>query len=195
MILEQTRRISTITRQIADFAHPQPAVPQLQDINQLVRNTCAFLSFDQRFRHHKLDALLDSELPAVRIIADQLTQVLLNLLINAADALEERARGEGQIVVSTRCEDDRVVLQVTDNGKGMDADTAARVFDEFFTTKPVGKGTGLGLSLSRELIREAGGSLHLDSTPGVGTTATINFPVPNGGNTQTADNDDACTGD
>ena len=194
MILEQTRRISTITRQIADFAHPQPAVPQLQDINQLVRNTCAFLSFDQRFRHLKLEPRLDSELPAVRIIADQLTQVLLNLLINAADALEDTPRSESRIVVSTRCEDDRVLLQVTDNGKGMDAETAARVFDEFFTTKPVGKGTGLGLSLSRELIREAGGILQIDSTPGFGTTATIELPVPHRDDNTMADKPDACAG-
>ncbi len=178
LILEQTRRISTITRQIADFSHPLPATPQLQDINQLMRNTCAFLSFDQRFRKLKVDTELDSELPAVRIIADRLTQVLLNLLINAADALEHHAPGEGLIEVRTISSNDRVIIQITDNGKGMNARTLEHAFDEYFTTKPNGKGTGLGLTLSRELIREAGGSLTLDSTPGRGTRAVIELPLP-----------------
>ena len=177
LILEQTRRISTITRQIADFTRPQAHRPELLDVNQLIRSACGFVSYDRRFKGIDLRTELDPELPAVRAVADHLTQVLMNLLFNAADALEGMAAPRDGIVVSTRATPAEALIEVADDGHGMDADTLARVFDEYFTTKPTGKGTGLGLALSRELIRDAGGTLTLDSTPGKGTLARIVLPL------------------
>lgn len=178
LILEQAKRISTITRQIADFTRPQAQQADLLNINELIRNTCAFVSYDRRFRRIELSTELDGELPAIRAIADHLTQVLMNLLINAADALEEMPTDHpAAIKVRTVAETDEALIEIIDNAGGIDPDTLTRVFDEYFTTKPAGKGTGLGLALSRELINDAGGSLTLDSTPGRGTVARIRLPL------------------
>ncbi len=176
MILEQTKRISQITRQIADFTRPQPLSPELLDLNQLVRSTINFVSFDRRFRGIELTTDLDAEMPAIRAVADHITQVLMNLMINAADAMEEISH-EPKISVTSRAEEDDAVIEVRDNGKGMDARTLAHAFDEYFTTKPAGKGSGLGLALSRELIRDGGGTLILESRSGEGTIARITLPL------------------
>lgn len=178
LILEQAKRISAITRQIADFTRPQAQLAELLNLNELVRNTCAFVSYDRRFRRIELATELDGELPAIDAIADHLTQVLMNLLINAADALEEMpADHTATIKVRTLTETDDAVVEIMDNAGGMDPETLARVFDEYFTTKPAGKGTGLGLALSRELIQDAGGSLTLESSPGAGTIARLRLPL------------------
>jgi len=178
LILEQARRISLITRQIADFTRPQALEPELINLNELVRNTCAFVSYDRRFRRIALTTELDGELPAVRAVGDHLTQVLMNLLINSADALDEMpAEHRCAIEVRTQAHDQEAVILISDNGGGIDAETLKRVFDEYFTTKPAGRGTGLGLALSRELINDAGGTLDLESIPGRGTVARITLPL------------------
>jgi signal transduction histidine kinase len=177
LILEQARRISAITRQIADFTRPQPSHAELIDVNQIIRSTCSFVSYDRRFRGIALNTELDGDLPAIHAVADHISQVLMNVLINAADALEEMPAGHsGVIAVTTRTDADGVVIEVADNGKGIDAATLERVFDEYFTTKPAGKGTGLGLALSRELVQDAGGTITLSSTPGSGTTVRVSLP-------------------
>lgn len=177
LILEQTRRISAITRQIADFTRPQASKSELLDINQLIRSACSFVSYDRRFNGIALLTDLDAELPAVRAVGDHITQVLMNLLFNAADALEDSAPNCGNISVSTRSTTTQAIIEVCDNGKGMDASTLSHVFDEYFTTKPSGKGTGLGLALSRELIRDGGGTLSLQPAPGKGALARIVLPL------------------
>lgn len=183
LILEQAKRISAITRQIADFTRPQAQRPELLNINELIRNTCAFVSYDRRFRRIALTTELDGELPAVRAIGDHLTQVLMNLLINAADALEEMPTDyPAQITVRTTAGSTEALIEITDNGGGIDTETLGKVFDEYFTTKPAGKGTGIGLALSRELVSDAGGTLTLDSSPGTGTTARIRLPLQSSGN-------------
>jgi signal transduction histidine kinase len=178
LILEQARRISLITRQIADFTRPQPLQPELLNLNELIRNTCTFVSYDRRFRHVALTTDLDGEMPAIRAVGDHLTQVLMNLLINAADALEEMpAEHAGAIRVSTHAGEHEALIEISDNAGGIEAGMLERVFDEYFTTKPAGKGTGLGLALSRELIREGGGSITLDSSPGCGTRVRLALPL------------------
>ena len=178
LILEQARRISLITRQIADFTRPQTQQPELLSLNELVRNTCAFVSYDQRFRRVALTTDLDEDMPAVRAIGDHLTQVLMNLLINAADALDEMPGDHaGEIRVKTRVDAQQATVEIADNGGGIEPNMIERVFDEYFTTKPAGKGTGLGLALSRELIQDAGGSITLESDTGRGTTARVALPL------------------
>jgi signal transduction histidine kinase len=176
MILEQTRRISLITRQIADFSAPQAMEPALLDLNALVESTCAFVRYDRRFRAIALELDLDRALPAVTAVGDHLKQVLLNLLINAADAISE-AGVRGRIVVATRRRGETAGITVTDNGIGMDAATRARAFDEFFTTKPRGKGSGLGLALSRRLLAAAGGEIEIDSRPKAGAVVAVRLPL------------------
>lgn len=178
LILEQAKRISLITRQIADFTRPQTLQPELLNLNELVRNTCTFVSYDRRFRRISLTTELDDEMPAIRAVGDHLTQVLMNLLINAADALEEMpSEHPGEIRVITRADGRQATIEITDNGGGIEPGMIERVFDEYFTTKPAGKGTGLGLALSRELIQDAGGSITLESSPGQGTVVRLVLPL------------------
>lgn len=175
LILAQTRRIATISRQIAELTAPHSPEPELLDLNSLVRNTCSFISYDKRFRNIDLALELDPNIPAVNAIADHLTQVLMNLLINAADALEHVSGRKPAVRVSTRASDGAVLISVSDNGKGMDSGVLARAFEESYTTKPPDKGRGLGLFLCKSLIEGCGNRIELESTPDVGTTARIHL--------------------
>lgn len=177
LILEQTRRIAQITRQIAEFTVPQSPEPQLLDLNNLVSNTCNFIRFDKRLRRVDIHLQLDSQLPAVFAVADHITQVLINLLVNAADALENVADRAPEISVVTRAEDHYAVIDVTDNGVGMSEQTARQAFDEYFTTKGPGRGSGLGLFLCKSLIESFDGSMELSSVEGQGTRVTVRIRV------------------
>ena len=177
MILEQARRVMNISRQISEFSTPQSSEPELIDLNNLIRSTVRFISFDRRFGSIDMVLNLDPQLPAVRAVSDHLTQVIMNLLVNAADAAEGRLDPKPRIEVSTRLDQGCAVITVADNGTGMKRDTLKRVFEEFFTTKPPGKGSGIGLAVSKSLIESDGGKISIESEPGVGTTVTLRFPV------------------
>jgi signal transduction histidine kinase len=178
LILDQARRVMQITRQIGEFSVPQSPEPALITLNGLVRSTCGFVSFDHRFRHIDLVQDLDPQLPAVVAVADHLVQILMNLLINAADAFDGNANRSPCIEVSTATEGNEVVLQINDNGAGISPELLDRIFDEHFTTKPPGRGSGLGLALCRTLIERAAGRISLDSEPGRGTRVTVRMPIP-----------------
>lgn len=187
MILDQARRVMQITRRISEFSVPQSQEPELLDINGLLRSTCNFVAFDRRFRLLELETDLDSNLPAVCAIADHLVQVAMNLLINAADALQERTDPKPAILVRTRQEGEQVVIEVIDNGNGIDPANIGLVFNEHFTTKGPGRGSGLGLAVCRTLIREAGGDITIASVLDEGTTVTVTLPVPSLGSEAAAD--------
>jgi signal transduction histidine kinase len=103
-----------------------------------------------------------------------LEQVILNLVLNALDAVEEE---QGQIVVRTRHKaEDRITLEVIDNGRGIEAEHLQKLFEPFFTTKPVGQGTGIGLSTCYNIIQAHGGSISVDSAPGEGAVFTVTLP-------------------
>lgn len=176
LILEQTRRISQITRQLAEMTAPYSPESQLLDLNALVRGTCGFVRYDKRFRSIEFNLDLDPQVPAIHAVADHLTQVLMNLLINAADATGDLVDRGPSITVKTKSNSGEVILVVADNGCGMDGETLARAFDEAFTTKPPGKGSGLGLFMCRSLIEAEGGRIELDSTSGRGTQASVHLP-------------------
>ena len=178
MILEQATRVMNITRSISEFSVPQSAEPELLDLNNLIRSTVRFISFDRRFSVIDLVLNLDHQLPAVRAVGDHLTQVIMNLLVNAADATEGRVDPKPRIVVATCRESEKAMMTVKDNGMGMNKETLEHVFEEFFTTKPPGKGTGIGLAISKSLIESDGGAISIESELGVGTTVTIRLPVP-----------------
>ena len=114
-----------------------------------------------------------SELPPVDCYAGQLNQVWLNLLVNAAHAL----KGGGEVRISTRRENDHVIVAISDNGCGIQPEHLNRIFDPFFTTKPVGEGTGLGLSVTYSIIERHGGQIVVESIVGKGTTFTITIPI------------------
>jgi signal transduction histidine kinase len=178
LVMEQAKRVMQITRQISEFSVPQSHEPELTDINGLVRSTCNFVSFDRRFRRLELIQNLDSSLPAVQAVADHVVQVLMNLLINAADALENCNDRQPTITVSTSQHQQAVAISVCDNGCGIAPEHVEKVFTEHFTTKAPGRGSGLGLALCRSLISSAGGDITINSRLGEGTTVSIILPLP-----------------
>jgi PAS domain S-box-containing protein len=116
-------------------------------------------------------------LPPVNAAPHEMGQVLVNLLVNAAQAIPEGHAAENEVVVSARAEGGRVIVEVHDTGQGIAAADLPRVFDPFFTTKPVGAGTGLGLSMCHSIVTAAGGTIEVESPPGRGTTFRLNLPA------------------
>lgn len=178
LILHHAQRVMMITRQIGEFSLQRPMVPELLDLNALVRSTCAFVGFDKRFRGVTVTQDLAAGLPAPNAVADHVVQVLMNVLINAADALENRSDPPPAISVTTCVRGECIELCVEDNGQGIAAENLGRVFDLHFTTKPPGRGSGLGLSLCRNLLQKDGGDIAVESVPGRGATVRITLPIP-----------------
>jgi two-component system, NtrC family, sensor kinase len=146
-------------------------VPQLADINKGLRMTLRMLRHEFKDR---CDVICDfAPLPLLRCFPTQLNQVFMNLLLNAAQAIEHR----GQIHVTVQQEDNDIVVRIRDTGRGMDAKTRARIFTPFFTTKPAGQGTGLGLTICDTIIRRHQGRIEVQSEPGQGTTFTVRLPL------------------
>jgi signal transduction histidine kinase len=178
MILEQATRVMSITRQISEFSVPQSQEAELADLNSILRSTANFVKFDRRFRRIQLSLDLDGSLPAVVLVADHMVQVAMNLLINAGDALRDVESRQPESRVATLREDERVKVQVIDNGCGIAPDILLRIFEERFSTKGPGQGSGLGLSVCKSLVEQAGGQIAVSSQLAVGTTVEISLPVP-----------------
>lgn len=183
LIGQQIERLLGILREVAEFSQPQGDQRQLVDINGMIEATLRIMRFDRRMRNRvACRTALEATLPAVFASEDQLRQVLINLIINAADALTSAAVVEPMILVRSAARDGWVRIEVQDNGPGMDAFTRQHAFDAFFTTKPVGKGTGLGLSLCYNMIADHGGEMTIDTQPGHGCCVAFQLPVdPKGG--------------
>ncbi|HHJ14524.1 MAG TPA: GHKL domain-containing protein, partial [Gammaproteobacteria bacterium] len=178
MILEHAERLGKTTREISGFARQHPTnEPELLDLNSLIRNTCRLMRFDSRWKNIDLQLRLDNGLPAIRGIGDQLTQVIMNLLVNAADAIEEAGAPCSVIAILTYPQEQGVCIEVRDSGCGMDASTLEHAQETFFTTKAAGKGTGLGLSLCRSIVEAHGGDIEIESTPGEGTRVKVCLPL------------------
>lgn len=177
LVLRQSERIGGIVRQLSALSNPHDQLPELIDVNALVETNCAFIKYDPRFRAVAFEVHADRSVPPVHGVADHLTQVLMNLLINAADACEGLGDRQPAIRVATRDLGHGVELSICDNGHGMTADVLAQAFEEAFTTKPPDKGRGVGLFLCKVLIDRSGGCITLDSTPGTGTCARVTLPA------------------
>ena len=177
MIDEQINRLGKITRDIADFASPKPSAREMLDLNGLLRGVTRLLSYDHRFSSIGFDLQLDKNLPAIVAVNDQLTQVFMNLLINAMDACSSLDRGIHNIELKTRLDGDRVHISVRDFGSGMSKQILEQARDVFYTTKAAGLGTGLGLSLCETIVSAHGGEFVIESEEGKGTLIHVYLPV------------------
>jgi two-component system, NtrC family, sensor kinase len=166
------------TGQMADI------IGNLKDFSRLDRSKVTSFNLNDglnstlQLAHHMLKSVkVDKRLggiPPIVCSPSQVNQVFLNLVTNAAQAMEE---GSGTITLTTRSEDGGVAVEVADTGKGIAEDVLPKIFDPFFSTKEVGKGTGLGLSVSYKIVQQHGGRIDVDSTPGEGTRFTVWFPL------------------
>jgi len=188
LVQEQVQRIIQITRDVSEFANPQGQDPQLMDLNNLIGRTCRLMKHDKRFGGVELVLALDNQIPASFAVADYLVQILMNLLVNALDAVEASGRADGQIRVVSGIDGGRVWFVVEDNGTGMSDEVLSHAREAFYTTKPVGRGTGLGLSLCDSLVTAQGGDLRIDSEPGQGTRVRVQLPPSGGDGAKNANN-------
>ena len=174
LILEQAQRIARITRQVSDLSAPQSAQMQWMDVNGLLQRTSNFVSYDQRLRGVEINLDLDSQLPACYGVPDEISQVIMNLLLNAADAVAGVTARRVRIDLISRADGETLVLMVRDNGQGMSEAALAHALEEGFTTKP--HGSGMGLFICKSLIEARGGTIELKSSPGAGTEVRVRLP-------------------
>jgi PAS domain S-box-containing protein len=168
-------RVARIVRDLRSLSRSDEAPAERIDLPALLER-CLELA-DHQLRHR---ARVVRDLPPVPPVAGhlgKLTQLFLNLLVNAAQAIPEGAAAENQVRVSTRAEPGRVVVEVADTGAGMAPEVAARIFDPFFTTKAVGEGVGLGLAICASIARDLGGAIDVDSAPGRGAVFRVTLPA------------------
>ncbi|NTV73551.1 MAG: histidine kinase, partial [Holophaga sp.] len=173
--LDGVQRVARIVRAMKEFTHPGARDPTLLDVNRLAGSAATIAANEWKYIAN-LDLDLEEGLPAVRGHAAELSQVLLNLIVNAAHAIGARG-GMGTITVSTRSREGLVEIRVRDTGTGIPPEAQARVFEPFFTTKGVGKGTGQGLTICyQNIVNLHGGKIFFETEPGVGTTFIIQLP-------------------
>jgi two-component system NtrC family sensor kinase len=170
---EGTERIKKIVLDLKDFAHPGEDKLQSADINQCLESTLNVVWNELKYKATVTKAYGD--LPIIQCYPHQLNQVFMNLLVNAAQAIEKK----GEIKIATRADDGHVEVEISDTGAGIPEENLSKIFDPFFTTKEVGKGTGLGLNVSYNIIKKHKGTVDVKSTVGQGTTFRIQIPATN----------------
>ncbi|MCF7805528.1 MAG: PAS domain S-box protein [Candidatus Marinimicrobia bacterium] len=173
-IREHISRITKIVRELVDFSRPSSVQMTETQLNDTVQSAVGLLKYDGRCQHIDFELELDEDLPKISCVPDQVHQVLINLLLNAIDAMQ----GQGEkIQVSTHRENGSIQISVRDEGIGMTPEVKEKVFEPFYTTKDVGKGTGLGLSVSHGIVSKMGGHIKVESEKNRGSTFTIELPI------------------
>lgn len=173
IILQQIERIERIVRRFLDSTRRPKSETVPVSVAQLLQQVIEMAAPTLESRKIELIARLDPTLPAIRGSPERLQQVFINLIDNSLDAMPDG----GQLVILTRAEEHRVVIEYQDSGLGMSPEVLSHAFDPFFTTKPEGGGSGLGLAIVRQIIHEHGGEILADSRPGEGSRFLITLPA------------------
>ena len=198
LVIRETKRCAAIIRRLLDFAREKTPEKKFSDLNQIIEDTARIIERPAHLRDIEIAMDLDRDLPPVWVDADLIKQVVMNMLVNAQHAIEEK----GSITIrSRRVPEARspepgaksvpmVELAIIDTGCGIPEKNLKRIFDPFFTSKEVGKGTGLGLSVSHGIVRAHGGAIEVESTVGEGSTFRIYLPLePPSGDTERSGSD------
>jgi len=172
LVRHEVRRLHRTLRELVDFARKRRDEAALVSVVDVVEDALRLLRHDRRMASVRVVREFDPDVPPVFIVEDHLMQVVLNLLVNALDAMPDG----GDLRVEVRPVGAQVALRFHDSGEGMSREVLEQCTDALFTTKDEGKGTGLGLSIARDIVEAAGGALELHSTVGHGTTAIITLP-------------------
>ncbi len=169
--IEGTDRITNIVKGLRTFARTDQNDSDHENINSCLESTLNIVWNELKYKSTVEKSY--GELPLIECYPQQLNQVFMNILVNAAQAIET----EGKIAIKTKHDGDSIYISISDNGCGIPADIQSKIFDPFFTTKEVGKGTGLGMSISYEIIKKHNGEIKVESEEGKGTTFVIQLPV------------------
>jgi two-component system NtrC family sensor kinase len=176
-IAEESERAARIVRNLLAFARRQTAERAPQDVADLVGRVLALRAYEFRLNGIELETSFEPGLPRVLADSGQLQQALLNLVLNAEQAMRGRTPRRLRIVARYAPEAAAVELAVSDTGHGISEENLRRIFDPFFTTRDVGEGTGLGLSICYGIVRDHGGQIRVESRIGVSTTFSILLPA------------------
>jgi signal transduction histidine kinase len=182
LIKHQIVRISKIIRDLVDFSRPSTYEVQLTDVNKCVRQAVEIVRVGKKSKDTHFALNLDPGIPSLHLVPDQIEQLLINIFINAVDAVFDREqhhpeKGEGRIAVSSRVAGENLEIIIADNGKGMSEEEVEQIFEPFFTTKGVGEGTGLGLWVSYGIVKSFHGHIRVQSRHGEGSSFAIIFPL------------------
>lgn len=183
LVIRETNRCATIIRRLLDFAREKTPERRFTDVNQVIKDTEQFIERPAYFNDIEIITDLGRDLPQIWLDEDLIKQVIMNILVNAEQAIE----GTGRITIRSRVVPEgnspvvgsgpMVEISITDTGCGIPEKDRQRIFDPFFTSKGVGEGTGLGLSVSHGIVRAHGGMVEVDSKVGEGSTFRIYLPV------------------
>ena len=178
-IVGQANRCKDIIRGLLDFSRQRPPDKSYYDLNLIVDDCVSLVELQALFHNIHIIRNLQADLPMAVIDPSQIERVFMNMIINAAEAMD----GSGELTITTREieETGEIEISFTDTGTGISEENLRKIFDPFFTTKDIGHGTGLGLAISYGLVRSHKGSIKVDSKVGTGTTFTISLPIKENG--------------
>ena len=178
-VIRQTERCRDIVKGLLEFSRQSKTGTEALDVNEVLQGTLSLVGGQAQFFNVEIVKDWDCAIPEVMADRSQLQQVFTNLLVNAAQAMDER----GTITLATRysASDGHVEIRISDTGRGIPPEMIDRIFDPFFTTKESGKGTGLGLSIVYGIVTKHGGTISARSRPGAGSTFTVRFPAAEAG--------------
>jgi PAS domain S-box-containing protein len=180
LVKSQVTRISKIIRDLVDFSRPSDFEFQRVNINECLKEAVEITKVGTKSKKITFNVKLSDAIPNLPLVADQLEQVFVNILLNAVDAINEvTEEKERSISVESFYADDEVIITFTDSGSGISEENLNKIFEPFFTTKTHGKGTGLGLWVSYGIIKSFRGTLEVNSNIGQGTTFIIKLPLEN----------------
>jgi len=174
-IAKQANRCKSIIRGLLDFSRQTAAEMKYAQLNSVLRESLALLEKQSLFQNIEIVKTIDKDLPGTIFDASQMQQVFVNIIMNAAEAMN----GKGKLTISARVDTAKefIEIEITDSGVGIRKEDLDKIFDPFFTTKEVGRGTGLGLAISHGIVKKHGGTIGVDSDIGVGTTFIIRLPI------------------
>lgn len=165
--MDGVKRIGKIVKDLREFSHSGSDKPEYSNINKCIESTLSIVWNELKYKAEVV--IFYGDIPEIICYPQQLNQVFMNLLVNAAQAIKEK----GSIRITTIVENGFVVVEISDSGEGISPENLSKIFDPFFTTKPVGQGTGLGLAVTYAIIQKHGGEIKVDSESGKGTTFRI----------------------
>ena len=178
-IVGQVDRASAIINHMRDFSRIGVKTTEL-DMNVPIRNILGILGQQFKVRNIEIESNLDDNLPHIMADSNKLEQVLLNLVVNARQAIEEKGEPGGKVTINSFSDKGRAAISVSDTGNGIPEHILDKIFEPFFTTKKVGVGTGLGLSISYGIVKDYGGTVDVKTEVGTGTTFLLKFPPCSG---------------
>ena len=178
LIEHQVDRISGILKRMLRLSRPATREYKWTDINELIDSTLSLVKFDKRLRSTSIKNIANLDLPMVWLNPQLIEQVLLNIFINALDAMDTKPVEQDHCLEIVRAlKDEMIEIRISDTGVGMSPEVCKRAFESFFTTKEIGKGTGLGLFISYNLVTEIDGTIEMESQLRKGTTVIIRIPT------------------